>query len=164
MAAVDSKSGSEPARSAGQIECTRGFAMTLHQRDSLERLNRADENRRGGSGWFADNVEHEMRAIVEKDVGVAGSEIHRADSRRWATKMMTGWIAGWIGFDFDNSPTQTASTEIVHDDFANEEARELDGVLGKFIALQTAQRKFSVVMDHGNAGYLPAALCEEPVE
>jgi CheY-like chemotaxis protein len=71
VAVVDLKSGSEAAGTAREIEKASGFTMKLHLLDSLERFESANEDGRGGSSRFADDVEHEMRSVVKKDVRVA---------------------------------------------------------------------------------------------
>ena len=45
--------------------------MALHQLDAIERLKSANEDRRSGAGGLADDVEHKVRAVVEKNVRVA---------------------------------------------------------------------------------------------
>jgi hypothetical protein len=53
--------------------------------------------------------------------------------------MMTGGIAGRIGFDFDNAAAQAPGGKVVDDDLANEETRKLDCVWRKLGALQLAK-------------------------
>ena len=108
--------------------------MALHQFDSIERFESANEDRRGRSGGLARNVEHEVRAIVEKDICMALREIHGANARCGAAEMVPGRIARRIGFGFDDAAAKASSGEIVDDNFADEEARERDGVLRKFRA------------------------------
>ena len=134
--------------------------MALHQCNAFERLDGADENGRGGSFWLADDVEHEMRAVVEEDIGVTGSKIHRADSRSRTAEVVARRIAGRIGFDFYNAGAKTARGEIVHDNLANQEAREFDGVLWKFRALQTTERECLAGVAHGENVYLLEARFE----
>lgn len=142
VAAVDLESGGEASRAAGEVEKASGVAMTLHEFDAIERFESADENGGGGAGRFADDVEHEVGAVVEEDVGVALGEIHGADARRGAAEMMAGGIAGRIGFGFDDAAAEASGGEIVDDDFADEEAGESDGARGKFGTMETADREF----------------------
>src|SRR5882672_12350821 len=95
--------------------------MTLHQFDAIERLKSANEDRRGGAGGLADDVEHEVRAVVEKNIRVTGSEIHGANARRGSAKMVTRGITGGIGFRLDDAAAESSSGEIVDDYFADEE-------------------------------------------
>src|SRR5207247_3965465 len=97
VAAVDLKSRCEASGAAREVEKPNGFAVALHEFDAFERFERTDENRRGYSGGLADDVQHEVRAVIEKNVGVAGSKIHRANTRRGPAEMMSRGIAGRIG-------------------------------------------------------------------
>ena len=128
VAAIDSKGGGETARAAREIEKASGLAMALHEFDAAERFQGADENGGGRSRGFADDVEHEVRAVIEEHVDVAGSKIHGADARRRPAKMVTGGIAGRVGFRFHDAPAEASGAEIVNNDFADEEARKRDGV------------------------------------
>jgi len=141
VAAVDSKGSSEASGAASEIEKPRGFAMALHERDAIEGFDRPDENRRGYSCGLAHNVQHEVRAVIEKNVRVAWPEIHRANARRRAAEMMSRGIAGRIGFRFHDAAAQAARRKIVNDDFSNEEAGELDGVRRKLGAAEAANGK-----------------------
>src|ERR1700675_2660294 len=98
--------------------------MTLHQFDAIERLESANENRCGGPGGLTDDVEHEVRAVVEKNVRVAAGEIHGANARRGTAEVMTSGIAGRVCFRFDNAAAEASTREIVDDHFADEEAGE----------------------------------------
>ena len=115
-----------------------GLAVALHKLDALERFERSDENGRGDSGALAHNIEHEVRAIIEKNIGVARGEIHRANTRSRSAKVMSGGIAGRIGFRFHDAPAETARGEIVDDNFSDEEVRQLDGISRKLSATETA--------------------------
>jgi hypothetical protein len=123
VAAVDFKSGREASGAAGEIEKSRRFAMALHEFDALQRFDSADEDRGGDAGAFADDIEHEVRPIVEKDISMAGGEIHRTYARSWATKVMSGGITGRIRFRFHDAAAEPAFDEIVDDDFSDEKAR-----------------------------------------
>ena len=123
--------------------------MALHKLDSIERFERADEDRGGDSGGFADDVEHEMRAIIEKNVGVAAGEIHGANARRGAAEMVAGGIAGRISFGFDDSAGEASFGEIVDDYFADEEACEGDGAVRKFGTAKAADGEFCAGFAHG---------------
>ena len=100
--------------------------MALHQFDAIERLESANENRRGGPGGFTDDVEHEVRAVVEKNVCATGSEIHGANARRRTAEVMTSGIAGRVCFRFDNAAAEASTGEIVDDHFADEKAGKGD--------------------------------------
>jgi len=142
VATVDLKSGSEAPGAAGEIEESGGLAMALHELDAFERFEGADEDCGGDSGRLAHDIEHEVRAIVEKNVGMAGGEVHRTNARSRAAEMMSGGIAGRIGFRFHNTAAEAARGEIVDDNSSDEEASEIDGVRWKFSAAEAADREF----------------------
>jgi hypothetical protein len=150
VAPVNSKGGGEPAWATSEIEKASGLAMTLHQLDTFEGLKGADENGRGDSGRFADDVQHEMNAVIEKNIDVTRTEIHRTDAWGGPAEMVTCGIAWRIGFGFDDASAKAVSRKIVDDDFADEEARELDGLRRKLRALQLAERKFGAEIPHGD--------------
>ncbi len=138
MAAPDLECGSKASRAAREIEKPVGLAVALHKLDALERFERSDENGRGDSGALAHDIEHEVRAIIEKNIGVARGEIHRANTRSRAAKVMSGGIAGRIGLRFHNAAAEAARGEIADDNFSDEEARQLDGISWKLSATKTA--------------------------
>jgi hypothetical protein len=142
VAAVDLKGGGEPSRATREIEKPSGLAVPLHDRDSVERFEGADENRGRNTSGFADDIEHEVRAIVEKNVDVAWSEIHRANPRCWAAKMVSGGVARRIGFCLHDAAAKAARREIVNDDLSDEEACEFDGIAWKFGAAEAAKIEF----------------------
>ena len=123
--------------------------MALHQLDAIERLNGANENRRGGSGVLADDVEHEVRAIVEENICMAMGEIHRANARSRPAEMMARWIARGIRFCFDDAAADASSGKIVDHHFADEKAGESDGIGGKFRAAKRTDRRCRVAFIHG---------------
>ncbi len=142
VAAIDLKSGGEASGAAGEIEKPGGLAMALHELDAFERFEGADEDCGGDSGRLAHDIEHEVRAIVEKNVGVARREVHRTDARSRAAEVMSGGIAGRIGFRFHNAAAEASRGEIVDDDPSDKEASEIDGVRWKFSAAKAADREF----------------------
>src|SRR5215469_2893103 len=121
--AVDLQGLREAPRPAREVQEFRGFAMPLHDFDAFQRLERAYQNGGGGFRALAHDVEHEMGAVVEKNVDVAGSQIHRTDSRRGSPKMMSGGIARRISFGLDDTPADASGGKFVHHDFADQETR-----------------------------------------
>ncbi len=138
VAAVDLKSGGKPSGAACEIEKPSGLAVALHELDAIEGFERADENRRGDSCGLAHDIQHEVRAVIEKNVGVAWSEVHRANARSGAAEMMSRGITRRVGLCFHDAAAQAAHGKIVDDNFSNKEASELDGVGRKFTAAQSA--------------------------
>ena len=151
MATVDLKSGGEASGAAREIEKPGRLAVALHDLDAIEGLERADEDGRGDSRRLADDIEHEVRAIIEKNIDMAGSEIHRANARSRATEMMSRGITGRISFRFHDAAANPARGKIVDDNFSNEEASELDGVRWKFAAAEVANCEFCGRVFQSNA-------------
>src|ERR1700674_733085 len=171
VAAVNLKSGSEASGPAGEVEEPNGPALALHELDAFKWFERADKDRGGGSSRVAHHIEHEVRAIVEKNVGVAGSEIHRTNARSRAAEVMPGWIAGRIGFRFHDAAAESARGQIVDDDFSEQEASEFDGVRRKFGAAEAPKRHFlgrgsrSVASrGHGLPGQRASSFCRSAEE
>jgi hypothetical protein len=138
VTAVDLERGGKAARSAGQIKKSRGLAVALHELDAIDWFESPNEDGRGDSSAFAHDIEHEVRAVVEKNVGMARRTIHRTNAWSRAAEMMSGGIAGRIGFCFDDAAAEAASGEIVDDNFSDQEARQLDGISRKFSATESA--------------------------
>jgi len=138
VTSVDLKSGRKASRAAGEIEEPSGLAVLLHELDALEGFERSDKDSGGDSGALAHDIKHEMRAIIEENVGMAGSKIHRANAWSRAAEVMSGGIARRIGLRFHDAATQAAGGEIVNDNFSNEAARQLDGISRKLCATKTA--------------------------
>jgi len=55
---------------------------------------------------------------------------------------MAGGIPRWIRFGFDDASAEAASRKVMDYNFADEEARESDGVMRKFGSMQTTNREF----------------------
>src|SRR5260370_856039 len=90
--AVNAQSGGEAARTAREIEQAGGLAVALHLPDARERFERAEQDAAADSGDFRADVEHEMIAVVEIDVGVATAEKHGAIAGGGAPKGMSGGV------------------------------------------------------------------------
>lgn len=142
MAAIDLQGLREAPRTAGEVEELGSFAMALHDFDAFQRLERANQDGCGGFGRLADDVEHEVRAIVKKHVDVAGGEVHGFDARSGPAEMMTGGVARRIGFGFDDAAADASGWKFMHHDFANEETREFNSVGRKFGAANAANGNF----------------------
>jgi len=134
VTAVDLKRGGKAAGTAGEIKRPSGLAVLAHYLQPIQWFERPDEYGRGDSSRLAHDIEHEVRAVVEKNVGMARRKIHRTNARSRATEMMSGGIAGRIGFRFDDAAAEAASGEVADDNFSDEEARQLDGISRKFSA------------------------------
>jgi len=122
VAAVDLQGLGEASGAAGEVQQTSSLAMFLHQGNAFQWFQRANQDTPGDARPFAGDVEHEVRTVIEENVGVAGSEVHGTDSRRRAAIVMTSGIAGRVSFRFHDASAQTPGGKIVHNDFADEEA------------------------------------------
>jgi hypothetical protein len=142
VAAVDFESGGEAPGAAGEIEKPNGLAVALHECDALKWFDSADEDSGSDTCMLTNYIEHEVRAIVEENVGVARGEVHRANPWSWAAEMMSGRIAGRISFRLHDAAAQAPSRETVDDDFSDEESCELDGIRRKVGASETSNPKF----------------------
>ena len=142
VAAIDLKSGSEAPGAAGEIQKSSGLAVALHELDAFKRFDGADEDRRRGFGGLAHDIEHEVGAIVEENVGMALGEIHRTDARSRSAEMMSSGIAGRIGFRFHDAAAEAARGEIVDDNFSDKEASEIESVRWKFGPAEAANSEF----------------------
>jgi hypothetical protein len=109
------------ARQVKQSPCT---AVSLHQRNSLNRLDSAQQDARADSRRFARNVQHEMIPISEVDVSVAAIEKERTISRSEPSKGMRGGITGKIGFRLHDTATQHGPAEIVDQSFPDQKPRQ----------------------------------------
>jgi len=138
VTAVDLKRGGKAARTAGEIKKPSGLAVLAHDLEAIEWFERSDEYGRGDSGRLAHDIEHKVRAVVEKNVGMARRKIHRTNARSRAAEMMSGGIAGRIGFRFHDAAAEAAGGEIADDNLSDKEASELDGISRKFSAKEAA--------------------------
>src|SRR5258708_397393 len=138
VSAPDWEWGGKAARDAGEVEKPVGLAVALHDLDAFEGFERSDEDGRGDPGALAHGIEHEVRAVVEKNISVARGEIHRANTRSRSAKVMSGGIAGRISFRFHDATAEAASGEIVDYNFSDEKARQANGISRKLSATKTA--------------------------
>jgi hypothetical protein len=133
---VNAKGGGEASRAAGEIEQARGFAVTLHLLDSFQWLEGADQDATTDSGSFRADVEHEVIAVAEIDIGVATAEKHRAIARSRAAKVVRSGIAWRVGFGFDDAAAKAGAGEFANDDFADQKASQRDGMRWEFGAAE----------------------------
>ena len=171
MTTINSKSGGKASGAAREVEQASGTAIVPHKLDALEWFESANEDGGGGSGRLTHDIEHEVGAVIEKNIDVALSEIHGADARSRAAEMVAGGITGRIGLGFDDAAAEASGGEIMDDDFADEEAREGDGARGKFGALQGTYCEFcrwgfdgGARGRHGNATQRERICCRSLVE
>lgn len=117
--AVNLKGGSEPAWSASQIEKPSRVAIPLHQLNAFEWLHPANENCRRNSRRLAYDIQHKVRAIIEKNVCVALRQVHRSYSRSRTVEVVARGIARRISFGFHNASAHASIRKIMNDYFSD---------------------------------------------
>jgi hypothetical protein len=133
---VNAKCGSQAAGSAREIKQADGAAMTAHQFNPFDRLDRAQKHSSAHAGLLAGNIHHERRAVNEINVRVTVLEKKRAIAGRLAAEGVAGRVARKIGFGFDDAPAQAPGGEIANESFANQVACELDGIYRQLVTPQ----------------------------
>jgi hypothetical protein len=149
MTPIDLQGCRQAPGTARQIQKTMGLAVTLHELDAFQRFQGADQDGRRDSLGLAHNIQHEMRAIVKENVGMARCKIHRADARGWTAVMMPGGIARRIRFRFNDAAAEASGRKFVDDDFSDEEASQSYGVRRQLRAAQAADGDFWLGFFHG---------------
>jgi hypothetical protein len=114
------------------------LAMLLHLGNALEGFEGADEDTAADSGDFGGDVEHEVVAVAEIDVGVAAAQEHGAIARGGSAKVVGGGIALRISLGFYDAAAEAGAGEFADYDFADQEAGEGHGVGGEFSAAEAA--------------------------
>ena len=114
------------------------MAVLLHLRDALEGFEGPDENAATDSGNFGADIEHEVVAIAEIDVGVAAAKEHGAIARGESAKVVRGGIALRVGFGFDDATAKAGAGELANDNFADQEAGQGDRVRRQLGAAEAA--------------------------
>jgi hypothetical protein len=130
--AIDMQSGRQASRTTGEVERSCGLAATLHLLDTFQGLQGADQDAAAGSRGLGADVEHEVVAVGEIDVGVATAEKHGAIARGGSAKVVRGRIARRVGFGFDDPAAKAAAREFADDDFADQKASQRHGVQREF--------------------------------
>jgi hypothetical protein len=122
--------------------------VKLHLVYAFERLKRTDQHPASNVQGFRGDIEHEMIAVGEVDVGVAAAEKHRAIARGGPSKMMGGGIARRIGFGFDDAADKLAGWEFANHHLADEETGEGDGPSGQLGAAEASNQDASSAAIH----------------
>src|ERR1700724_3513479 len=118
--AVDAQGGGKTPRTAREVEQAGGFAVLSHLLDAVEGLERADQDTAADASDFRGDVEHEVVAVAEIDVGMAAAKKHGAIARRRSAKVMGGGVALRIGFGFHDAPPEQKAGEFADDIFDNQ--------------------------------------------
>src|SRR5207253_8586026 len=98
-----------------------GRAALLHQRDAVERLQRANEYGAGVSVGFSNRIEQEVDAVVQIDVRKAGRTEERLAARRTSERRVAGGIIlADVGLGLDDDAGRHALTRAMDEDFAEQ--------------------------------------------
>ena len=122
--AVNPESGGETAGATGQVRNFCGAAVRLHLGDALQGVQRADEYAATYSGDLRADVQHEMVAITEIDIGVTAAKEHGAGSRSRPDVVVGGGVAYGIGLDLHDAATEASRGQLANDDLADEKTRK----------------------------------------
>ncbi len=103
----------------------RPHAPPPHQRDAVERFERANQHRRRRLLRLGHDIHEWMDAVVQIHVGMSGRAVHR----RIAFRGTWSGVAGGIGFadirlDFDDDARGDAGARAVHEHFAEQVGRD----------------------------------------
>ena len=116
------------------------MAVLLHLRDALEGFEGADEDAAADSGDFGADIEHEVVAVAEIDVGVAAAKEHGAIARGRSAKVVRGGIARRVGLGFDDVAAKAGAGELANDNFADKKAGQGDRVHWQLGAAEATDR------------------------
>src|SRR5260221_3335747 len=108
-----------------------------------------DMNSPADSDRFCADVEHEVIAIAEIDVGVASAKKHGAIARGGAAKVVSGGIALRIRLRFHDTAAKPDAGEFADDNFADEKACQRDSVPTQLGAAQAPAGNWNVAGWHG---------------
>ncbi len=147
--AIDAERGGETSRAACEIEQAGGFALLLHLLDALQGLERSDQNTTPDAGDFGTDIEHEVIAVAEIDVGVTAAQKHGAIARSRSAKVVRGRVTPRVGFGFHDATAEPNAGEFADDNFADQKAGKRHGVRRQFGAAKTPYGSGSFAGCHG---------------
>jgi hypothetical protein len=146
MLPINLQSRCQPPWAARQIQQLRSFAMLFHKRDTFERLERPNQDTSGSSVKFARHIEHKMRAVIEIYIRVSRCQVHGTNTRSRSAEVMSGRIARGIRLNFHDPSAEAPRGQIVHHHFADQKARQPDGLVRQILAAESAEHKGSFRM------------------
>jgi hypothetical protein len=135
----------QPAGPPGQIQKPGGLAVHPHLIEAFERLQRADEHSASYVWRLGSDIQHEMIAVGEVDVGMAAAQEHGANPRGRPPKMMRSGIPRRISFGFDDSADQPPGGQLSHHYLADKEARQRHRPDGQLGPAETANQDVTIV-------------------
>jgi hypothetical protein len=85
------------------------LAVALHLGDALEWFQGADQDAASDTDNFGADIEHEVIAIAEIDVGMAAAKKHSAIAGGGSAKVVRGGIALGVGFGLDDAAAEAGA-------------------------------------------------------
>jgi hypothetical protein len=102
-------------------------APTAHDVDAVDRVERANQYRRGLAFSLSDDVHQVVDAVVQIDVREAGRPVEwRIPPRRSGCRVARGIGLADVGLDFHDGAAGRSPTVPVDEDFADEVARDIE--------------------------------------
>jgi hypothetical protein len=102
-------------------------AASSHHVHAFERFERAQQHGRRRSFGFGHRVDQGMNAVIEVDVREPGRAVQRRIARRRSRSRMTRGIRlADVRLDFDDDPARADAAPVVHEDFPNQIARDVE--------------------------------------
>jgi len=102
-------------------------APLSHHVHALERFQRAKQHGCRRSFCFGDSVDERMDAVIEVDVGEAGRPVERCVARRRSRRGMARGIRFTdVRFDFDDDAARADAAPVVHENFPDQIARDVE--------------------------------------
>ena len=99
-------------------------AAALHLGDAFERLQSTNQDTSAYARHFGTDVEHEVVAVREVDVGAAALQIHHLVSWRRASVVVRGRIFRRVGLCFDDASGHSQSGKVADDELADQISRQ----------------------------------------
>jgi len=113
--------------------------MALHDLDSFERLNRANQYSAACARAFARNIQHEVHAVIEIHIHMPMPEKKRPVPPRGPSKMVPCGISWRIAFRFHNPSAEPPLRQIANHDLSDEKSRKRQRVARKLFPGNAAQ-------------------------
>lgn len=112
--------GTESCGTSGQVAGCRQGTQRLHQFDSKQRLNGADQHRAAAARSFGHGVETPLR-VNRINVQMTGRAEHGSVALRLSASRMTGGVIhGEISFRFNDSPTTKTEPRLAEEELADQ--------------------------------------------
>ena len=144
-AAGDSEGVGHAAGTSREIEYAGRAAAPLHLRDALERLDGANQDACANAHRTGGNIQHEVIAVTEINIGVAALEEERAIARSHAAEGVCGGVTDDVGFGFDDASGEANAWKIVNERFADQIFCEGDSVEREIAQAQARDTPAAVI-------------------